>query len=343
MCCVKWSKRKFLRTPRKQPAPVTPIDVSRLKTYSLNTRRSKVRVADFSTPWKTGQSLAFFLDSLPDVLAVKALRGLARDIAVARTRGRPVILGMGAHPTKVGLNPIIVDLMRREIITAVAVNGAGVIHDFELALMGHTSEDVEAEIDSGRFGMAEETSRMINDAILEGMHRGIGIGEAVGRYIFRQRARFPHWKTSVLATGVQRGIPVTVHVAVGTDIVHMHPSADGAALGAGSLLDFRKLTSVVSAMEGGVYINLGSAVLLPEIFLKTVTLSRNLGKPLKKITTANMDFLPHYRPLTNVVKRPTQKGGHGYALTGHHEIMFPLLAATVMEALAGRSGRNTKR
>ncbi len=321
--------------PRKRPAAVRPLDVSRLKTYSLKTRRSKVGVADFSVPWKKGQSFAVFLSSLPDVLAVKTLRSLARDVVVARQRGRPVILGMGAHPTKVGLNPIIVDLMRREIITAVAVNGAGVIHDVELAFMGRTSEDVEAEIDSGRFGMAEETGRMINDAIMEGMRQGIGIGDAVGRYILRRRTRFPNWKTSFLATGAQRGIPVTVHVAVGTDIVHMHPSADGAALGAGSLLDFRKLTTVVSGMEGGVYINLGSAVLLPEIFLKTVTLSRNLGKPLKKITTANMDFLPHYRPLTNVVKRPTQKGGRGYALTGHHEIMFPLLAAAIIEALAG--------
>ncbi len=331
-----------MRAPRKPPASAGPLDVSRLKTYSLNTRRSKVRVSDFSVPWKTGRSFAAFLSSLPDVLAVKTLRGLANDVALARQRGRPVILGMGAHPTKVGLNPVIVDLMKREIITAVAVNGAGVIHDFELALMGHTSEDVEAEIDSGRFGMAEETGRMINEAILEGMHRGIGIGEAVGRYILRRRKRFPNWKTSFVATGAQLGLPVTVHVAVGTDIVHMHPSADGAALGAGSLLDFRKLTAVVSNMEGGVYVNLGSAVLLPEIFLKTVTLSRNLGKPLKKITTANMDFLPHYRPLTNVVKRPTQKGGRGYALTGHHEIMFPLLAAAVIEALDGRPGRRAR-
>ncbi len=342
MCCVKWSKRHSLRTPRKPPASVRPLDVSRLNTYSLKTRRSKVRVADGSVPWTAGHSLAAFLSSLPSALAVTTLRSLARDVAVARQRGRPVILGMGAHPTKVGLNPIIVDLMKREIVTAVAVNGAGVVHDFELAFMGHTSEDVEAEIDSGRFGMAEETGRMINEATLEGMQQGIGIGEAVGRYILRHRTRFPYWTTSFLATGAQRGIPVTVHVAVGTDIVHMHPSADGAALGAGSLLDFRKLAAVVSNMERGVYINLGSAVLLPEVFLKTVTMSRNLGKSLKHITTANMDFLPQYRPLTNVVKRPTQKGGRGYALTGHHEIMFPLLAAAIVEELAGRPGRNAK-
>ncbi len=321
-----------MRTPRKIPSPVRAIDVSRLTTYSLNTRRSKVRVSDFSVPWKKGRSLSAFLSSLPDVLAVKTLRNLAQDIVKARKRGRPVILGMGAHPIKVGLNPVIVDLMRRGIVTAVALNGAGVIHDFELALMGHTSEDVEAEIDSGRFGMAEETGRMINDAITGGVSQGTGIGEAVGQYILQRRKRFPNWKTSLLATGAQLGMPVTVHVAVGTDIVHMHPSADGAALGAGSLLDFRTLTAVVSRMEGGVYVNLGSAVLLPEVFLKTVTLSRNLGKALKNITTANMDFLPQYRPLTNVVKRPTQKGGRGYSLTGHHEIMFPLLTAAVIEA-----------
>lgn len=343
MCCAKWSKSRSLRTPRKPPpAAVRPLDVSRLKTYPLNTRRSKVGIADGAVPWTAGRSLSAFLSALPATLAVTTLRCLARDVAAARQRGRPVILGMGAHPTKVGLNPVIVDLMKREIVTAVAVNGAGVVHDFELAFMGHTSEDVEAEIDSGRFGMAEETGRMVNEAIMEGMQQGIGIGEAVGHYILRRRARFPHWKTSFLATGAQRGIPVTVHVAVGTDIVHMHPSADGAALGAGSLLDFRKLAAVVSTMERGVYINLGSAVLLPEVFLKAVTMSRNLGKPLKHITTANMDFLPHYRPLTNVVKRPTQKGGRGYSLTGHHEIMLPLLAAAIIEELDGRPGRRTK-
>jgi len=320
--------------PRKTPSrSVPPIDVSRLKTYPLKSRRSKINVSDFSVPWRRGGSLAKFLSGLPDILAVQTLRTLAQAIARARRRGRPVILGMGAHPTKVGLNPIIVDLMKREIVTALAVNGAVVIHDFELALMGHTSEEVEAEIDSGRFGMAEETGRMINQAIVDGVQNGLGLGEAVGQYIFRRRKQFPNWKTSLLATGAKDNIPVTVHVAIGTDIIHMHPAADGASLGEGSLRDFRKLTAVVSHMEGGVYLNLGSAVLLPEVFLKTVTLSRNLGRPLRHITTANMDFLPHYRPLTNVVKRPTQKGGQGLSLTGHHEIMLPLLAAAVIEEL----------
>ncbi len=320
--------------PRKiPPRSVAPIDVSRLKTYPLKTRHSKVKVSDFSVPWRRGGSFATFLSGLPDILAVKTLRTLAKAMAQARRRGRPVILGMGAHPTKVGLNPVLVDLMQRDIVTAMAINGAVVIHDFELALMGHTSEEVEAEIDSGRFGMAEETGRMINEAIVEGVREGLGLGEAVGRYILQRRKQFPNWKTSLLATAAKQGIPMTVHVAMGTDITHMHPAANGSAIGEGSLRDFRKLTAVVSRMEGGVYLNLGSAVLLPEVFLKTVTLSRNLGRSLKNITTANMDFLPHYRPLTNVVKRPTQKGGQGLSLTGHHEIMLPLLAAAVIEEL----------
>lgn len=316
------------------PRPATqPIDVSKLKTYPLGRRPSKVRVSDFSVPWQAGGPLKRFLQQLPDILAVKTLRAVAQAVVKAHRRGKPVIVGMGAHVTKVGLNPVLVDLMERNIVTAVAMNGAVIIHDFELALMGHTSEEVDAEIDSGRFGMAEETGRMINEAIVRGTKEGQGLGEAVGHYINRYKGQFPHRETSILATGARLGIPVTVHVALGTDIIHMHPTADGAAIGAGSLLDFRKLAAVVAGMEGGVYLNLGSAVILPEVFLKTVTLGRNLGYPLTDITTVNMDFLSHYRPLTNVVRRPTQKGGHGYSLIGHHEIMVPLLAASILEAL----------
>jgi len=334
MCSVKLSKRDCLRKSlKKTPSPIPPLDFSRLKTYSLRTRHSKVRVSDFSSPWRRGGSFSKFLSTLPNILAGQTLRSLAGAIVRAHRRGRPVIFGLGAHPTKVGLNPILVDLMERRVITAVAINGAVVIHDLELALMGHTSEEVEAEIDSGRFGMAEETGRMINEAIVQGGKKGLGIGEAVGLYMLGHPRAFPYRRTSILATGAKLGIPVTVHVAIGTDINHMHPTADGAALGAGSLVDFRKLSAVVSRMEGGVYLNLGSAVLLPEVFLKAVTVSRNLGHSLKNITTANMDFLPHYRPLTNVVKRPTQKGGRGYSLIGHHEIMVPLLAAAVIEEL----------
>jgi hypothetical protein len=212
-------------------------------------------------------------------------------------------------------------MMERGIITAVAMNGAGIIHDFELALMGHTSEEVDAEIDDGRFGMAEETGRFLNEAINRGATDGKGLGEAVGQYIDRHKDQFPNRATSILATGARLGVPVTVHVALGTDIIHMHPSADG------------RLAAVVAGMEGGVYLNIGSAVILPEVFLKTVSLGRNLGHPLANITTVNMDFLSHYRPQTNVVRRPTQKGGKGYSLTGHHEIMLPLLAAAVLEEL----------
>lgn len=320
-------------SPTGRPALIAPINVSDLKTYPLKKRYSKVRVSDFAAPWKRGGSFKTFCDGLPDILAVKSLRAVARAIVKAHRKRRPVIVGIGAHVIKVGLAPIITDLMERGIVTAVAMNGAGIIHDFELALMGHTSEEVDAEIDEGRFGMAEETGRILNEAIIRGAAAGQGLGEAIGNYMHQAATRFPNRRTSILAAGVRLGLPVTVHVAVGTDIIHMHPSADGAAIGATSLLDFRRLTAVVAKMEGGVYINIGSAVILPEVFLKTLSLGRNLGHPISNITTANMDFLVHYRPQTNVVRRPTQKGGQGYSLTGHHEIMLPLLAAAVLEEL----------
>ena len=323
-----------MRKPPNQIAGSGPsLNLSRLQTYPLRSRHSKVKVTDFSVPWRRGGTFRRFLASLPNILGVETLDAVVQAIVRARQRGKPVILGMGAHPVKVGLNPILIDLVKRGIITAVAMNGAVIIHDFELAYLGHTSEEVEAEIDSGRFGMAEETGRILNRAIVEGWEKGQGIGEAIGRYMLTHPRQFPNRRVSLVATGAKLGIPITVHVAIGTDIIHMHPSANGEAIGGGSLTDFRKLAAVVSGMEGGVYLNLGSAVLLPEVFLKTVTLGRNLGRALKKITTVNMDFLPHYRPLTNVVKRPTQKGGSGYSLIGHHEIMVPLLAAAVIERL----------
>jgi hypothetical protein len=312
---------------------IPPINVMDLKTYPLKKRHSKVRVSDFAKPWRRGGSFSRFYRALPDILAVKTLRAVANAIAHAHRKGRPVIVGIGAHVIKVGLSPVIVSLMEQGIVTAVAMNGAGIIHDFELALMGHTSEEVDAEIDKGRFGMAEETGRILNEAIILGYRNRQGMGEAVGHYINRSKGQFPNRRTSILATGAELGIPVTVHVAVGTDIIHMHPAADGAAIGATSLLDFRRLAAVVAGMEGGVYLNIGSAVVLPEVFLKTVSLGRNLGHRLSHITTVNMDFLAHYRPLTNVVRRPTQKGGKGYSLIGHHEIMLPLLVAAVAEEL----------
>lgn len=325
-------RRSFNSTPRLIP----PINVSDLKTYPLKKRHSKVRISDFAKPWRQGGSFSLFYRALPDILAVKTLRAVAGAIAKAHRKRRPVIVGIGAHVIKVGLAPILVNWMEQGLVTAVAMNGAGIIHDFELALMGHTSEEVDDEIDAGRFGMAEETGSILNEAIVLGHQSGQGLGEAVGCYINRAKARFPNRATSLLATGARLGIPVTVHVAVGTDIIHMHPAADGEAIGGTSLLDFRRLAAVVSQMEGGVYLNIGSAVVLPEVFLKTVSLGRNLGHPLSNITTVNMDFLSHYRPLTNVVRRPTQKGGKGYSLIGHHEIMLPLLVAAVAEEMGSR-------
>ncbi len=313
--------------PGKQ-ARMKKIDPSHIKTYSIKGRASKVRLDDFAKPHQKGGSYRDFFSSLPDILASKDLKDVAASVAQARANKRPVMLGMGAHSIKVGLSPVIIDLMERGIITSLSLNGAGIIHDFELAFIGQTSEDVDREILSGAFGMAEETGSMLNQAI--GSAAGNeGIGAAVGRLI--QSGDFPHKDKSLLAAGARLSIPVTVHVAIGTDIIHMHPSFDGAATGAAAHRDFLTFCSLVSDLEGGVYINLGSAVLLPEIFLKAVTLCRNLGNPLQHFTTVNMDFVQHYRPNTNVVRRPTRGGGKGYAITGHHEIMFPLLAAAVIE------------
>jgi deoxyhypusine synthase len=325
-----------VKTPRRTPR-FPPVDFSRIKTYSTQSRPSKVRVSDIARPHRKGESLARFLDTLPDILAARTLKAVISDIVAAYRAGRPVIVGMGAHPIKVGLNPILIDLMKRGVISGLAMNGAGIIHDLELALVGKTSEEVEAGIDDGSFGMARDTAELLNGAIAEGAQRGIGMGQAVGDLI--SRGRFPHKTMSLLATANRLNIPATVHVAIGTDIIHMHPSADGAAIGATSLEDFKRLTAVVAQLEGGVYLNLGSAVLMPEVFLKAVTIARNLGRHVVNFTTVNMDFTQHYRPVTNVVRRPTQAGGRGYTLTGHHEIMFPLLAAGIIEALGKRPGR----
>ena len=306
------------------------IDTSRIKTYSVKGRESKVQTGDFATPHQKGASFKDFFSSLPDILASRNFKDVVAAIVQARKDKRPVMLGMGAHAIKVGLNPVIIDLMERGIITSLSLNGAGIIHDFELALIGRTSEDVDKEILTGAFGMAEETGSMLNKAIREAS-TDEGIGAAVGRMI--QSGDFPYKDNSLLAAGHRLGVPVTVHVAIGTDIIHMHPSFDGRATGEAAQRDFLTFCSLVSELEGGVYINLGSAVLLPEIFLKAVTLARNLGQPLRHFTTVNMDFVQHYRPNANVVRRPTQGGGRGFALTGHHEIMLPLLAAAIIEQL----------
>jgi len=308
-----------------------PIELTNVKTYSVKGRKSKVSVEDLGSPIKSVTSFSSFLDSLPNILAAGDLREIAAKMASAHREGKVIALGMGAHVIKVGLGPMIIDFMERGIISSVAMNGAGIVHDFELAYTGQTSEDVAAEIDGGSFGMAEETGRMLNVAIKDGVKEGKGIGQSVGEMINREK--LPHADKSILAAGARLGIPVTIHVAVGTDIIHMHPHADGAAIGEGSYTDFRLFSSVISKLDGGFYLNVGSAVLLPEVFLKALTLVRNLGHEVKNFSTVNMDFMQHYRPLTNVVKRPTQDGGKGYALTGHHEIMVPILFSAVAEEL----------
>jgi hypothetical protein len=315
-----------------------PLNLARVGTYPLASRRSKVSLKDFAKPLKPGASVRELLKSLPDLLAAGTFRAVVAALENARLRRKPIIWGIGGHVIKCGLAPILIDLMDRGYLTAVAANGAAIIHDFEIALNGSTSEDVPATLGEGKFGMAEETGRFLNQAISAGAQADIGIGEAVGEFLHRYRgARFRRY--SVLAMAYQRRLPVTVHVAIGTDIIHNHPAVDARALGAGSHRDFRLLASLVLELSGGgVYLNVGSAVVLPEVFLKCVSLAANLGRPPRGITTVNMDFLQHYRPLQNVVIRPTataRKSGpsasHGYALTGHHEIMVPLLAAALRE------------
>jgi len=274
-------------------------------------------------------SFALFLEGLPDYLAAKDFRSVVDAIVRARRRGRPVLLGIGAHFIKVGLSPLLIRAIRDGVFTAVAMNGAGVIHDVELALAGKTSEDVEARLADGSFGMARETAQFLHAALADGVPAGLGFGTAAGKAVAESMAR--HRDRSLLAQAYRLGVPVTVHVAVGADIVHMHPEADGSAIGEGSLRDFRTFCGLVAGMEGGVYLNVGSAVLLPEVFLKAVSVARNLGHPLSRITTVNMDFLKHYRPDVNVVNRPTRQGGKGYHLIGPHEILFPLLMAAIAE------------
>lgn len=308
-----------------------PVSLQKVKTYSIAKRKSKVSLSLLASPHIKGDGFGRFLDALPDVLAASDFKSVVRAVSDARRNDRPVVLGMGAHPIKVGLSPLIGDLMRRGILTAVATNGACVVHDFELSFAGQTSEDVGKELCSGTFGMARETGKYLNNAINKGVKKGHGIGKAVGEMIFRSKFKFR--KESLFATAYELGIPATVHVAIGTDIIHMHPDANGASIGEGSFKDFKLFTSVISDLEGGVYINLGSAVLMPEVFLKALTVARNLGNRVENITTVNMDFLQHYRPTINVLKRPTMGKGAYYALTGHHEIMFPLLAAAVIEEI----------
>jgi hypothetical protein len=310
--------------------PYDEFDLSGVRTYPLASRRSKARAEDFARPYRPGEGLRGWLDALPDILAAADFRAVVERLLAAKRTGGGIIWGFGAHVLKTGLSPVLIDLMRRGFVSALATNGAGIIHDFEIALAGSTSEDVDEALGPGRFGMAEETGAGLNRVIAEGVARGLGIGQAVGAHL--NAAGAPHASLSIAAAAASLGIPLTVHVAIGTDIIHMHPSASGPALGEGSLRDFRYFVSNVARLEGGVYLNCGSAVILPEVFLKAVALARNQGRPLTGLTTVNIDFVRLYRPQTNVVSRPTKGIGAGYSLTGHHEILIPLLAAALIEA-----------
>ena len=311
------------------PDKFKPIDLSGVTTYSLTERESLVSTADFAKPWRKGASYGEFLSNLPDILAGQQLKSVISAIVKAYEAERTVIFGMGAHVIKVGLNPIVIDLMERGVITSVAMNGAGIVHDLELAMVGQTSEDVASALADGTFGMARETCTFLADALDATGKTAAGLGRAVGRLILEKK--LPLMDKSILAAGARLGIPVTVHVAIGTDIIHMHPAFDPAGAGAATHQDFRLFADIVSTLEQGVYLNVGSAVILPEIFLKATTLVRNLGHSLANFTTVNLDFIKHYRPLTNVISRPTAQGGQGINLVGHHEILLPLIAAGVIE------------
>ena len=314
----------------------SPLLLKRVRTYPLASRPSKVSVNDFARAVPSAASVKELLKSLPHILAGDHFRAVVAALRRARQKRKPIIWGLGGHVIKCGLGPVLVDLIHRGFLTAVAMNGAALIHDFEIALVGSTSEDVPAVLGRGQFGMAEETGRFINQAVAEGDKEGLGIGEAVGRYLARRRGARP-LRYSLLAAAYNQRAPVTVHEAIGTDIIHNHPAIDARALGAATHRDFLLLASLVKDMDGGVYLNVGSAVVLPEVFLKCVSLAANLGHAPRGITTVNMDFIQHYRPTQNVLLRPTAAGSskaggapsRGYALTGHHEIMIPLLAAAL--------------
>lgn len=307
-----------------------PLSLQEVQTYPLASRPSKVTVTDFARPVSENSSLRDFLKKLPDILAVRSLREVAAQVRRAKKLQKPIIWGIGGHVVKTGLAPVIIDLMHKGFVTAVAANGSVLVHDAEIAMAGSTSEDVDATLGAGAFGAAEETGKLLNDAAWLGQRYEIGLGEAMGRALLALDP--PHKDYSLLCSAYNLKLPFTAHVAIGADIAHFHPNADGAALGQTTHTDFRLLAELVRRMNGGgVYLNIGSAVMLPEIFLKAVTLVRNLGHTLEDLTTANFDFIQSYRPLTNVVRRPVAEGaGRGYSITGHHELMIPLLAAEIL-------------
>lgn len=317
-----------------------PLDRKGLRTIPLRERPAKVSLSQFAKPYAKGEGVPGMIESMPRILAGESFRAVVEAVRRAREMEKPILWGLGGHVVKVGLGPTLIDLMERGYVNGVAMNGSTAIHDFEVALVGSTSEEVDAMLPGGKFGMAEETGAWMNQAITEGDAKDIGIGEALGEFLLqkaeeqgaagKQNAQFPD--ASILLQAYRRRIPVTVHVAVGTDTPHNHPLADGRAIGGASHRDFLLFSGLVAKLgQGGVYLNVGSAVVLPEVFLKAVTAARNLEHELDRFTTVNLDFLQHYRPLENVVRRPTMGGGKGYALTGHHEILLPLLAAALVE------------
>ena len=316
------------------------LDLSGIKGVSISKRRSKVRREHAGTPVGPEATVEQFLRGLPGVLGASDLRELAERVALARSRGRHVIWMIGGHVIKCGVSPYIVDLMDRGLLTAVAMNGAAAIHDVEMTMWGHTSEDVESALDRGEFGMTEETALLMNGAVSEGAGKGWGIGESLGRMLHERNPSNP--EIGVIFTAWKLGLPVTVHVALGTDVIHQHPGLDPGAVGVGTYTDFRVFAGCVSDLAGGVLINAGSAVIMPEVFIKACSIARNLGHSLDGLVTANLDFIQHYRPTVNVLKRPVPPDGKSYALTGHHEILIPLLACAIRLEARGVAGKSTE-
>ncbi len=312
------------------PADKIKINLDKLKTYPISKRRCKVRHEDFAKPLSKGASFSDFYDSLPNILAAPDFKSIVEAIVSAHNKRKPVIFMMGAHVIKCGLNPIIIELMKKKVITAISLNGAGAIHDFEIALIGRTSEEVPDGLEDGSFGMAKETALYINGALEEAVEKDIGAGRAIAEVIDDQKLSFRNH--SLLYNALKEDVLATVHIAIGTDIIHQHPSFDAGAAGEASLKDFHSLIEEIAALgDGGVALNIGSSVILPEVFLKAINVARNLGYKVKDFTACNFDMMHHYRPYQNVVTRPVRSGGKGYSIIGHHEIMLPLLAQAVIE------------
>lgn len=306
------------------------LDFTKIRTYSAADRPSKVRASMEAAPPRAGMTVRELLDGLPDILKAADLKAVARAVVAAKRARRPVIAMIGGHVIKTGCATILAELVERGFITHLASNGSAAIHDTELARFGHTSEDVAEQLADGSFGMAADTAALVNEAADRAARDELGFGEAVGAMLVEENG--PYLERALLARCAKLGVPYTLHVALGTDIVHQHPGASGASIGEASMRDFRIFAATVAGLgDGGVVLNLGSSVIMPEVFLKALAVARNLGHRVVDFTTADFDMLQHYRPAVNVVKRPVLPGGRGYSITGHHEIMIPLLAAAILE------------